>query len=157
MAATAEYSYSVARNLYQEEEGSMTQKFTFRIITITAGAAALTFGGGLLRGAAATTGVTIQQQQPDNTGANKNDTMTADQQKETPADREMAQKIRQSITSDKSLSTYGHNVKVIVRNGTVILKGPVQSEDEKKSIESKAAEVAGATNVKNKLTVKTQG
>ena len=103
------------------------------------------------------TGVNLQQQQPDNTGANKNDSMTADQQKETAADREMAQKIRQSIVDDKSLSTYGHNVKVIVRSGMVILKGPVQSEEEKKSIESKAAEIAGATNVKNKLTVKTQG
>ena len=137
----------------------MGQKFIFRIVTIAAGAAALTLGGGMLRSEAATlaTGVNLQQQQPDNTGANKNDSMTADQQKETAADREMAQKIRQSIVDDKSLSTYGHNVKVIVRSGMVILKGPVQSEEEKKSIESKAAEIAGATNVKNKLTVKTQG
>jgi len=137
----------------------MGQKFIFRIVTIAAGAAALTLGGGMLGSEAATlaTGVNLQQQQPDNTGANKNDSMTADQQKETAADREMAQKIRQSIVDDKSLSTYGHNVKVIVRSGMVILKGPVQSEEEKKSIESKAAEIAGATNVKNKLTVKTQG
>lgn len=137
----------------------MGQKFIFRIVTMAAGAAALTLSGGMLRSEAAplATGVNLEQQQPDNTGANKNDNMTADQQKETAADREMAQKIRQSIVDDKSLSTYGHNVKVIVRSGTVILKGPVQSEEEKKSIESKAAEIAGATNVKNKLTVKTQG
>jgi hyperosmotically inducible protein len=138
----------------------MAQKFTFRITMMAASVAALTFGGGMLRSQAAllAAGANLQQQQPpDNTGANKNDKMTADQQKETAADREMAQKIRQSIEDDKSLSTYAHNVKVIVRNGTVILKGPVQSEEEKKSIESKADEIAGATNVKNKLTVKTQG
>jgi osmotically-inducible protein OsmY len=135
----------------------MAKKFTFRTISLTAGIAALGLGGAVLPSAAAAAGhVRMSQQQPDNTGANKQDTPTADQQKETAADRELAQKIRQSISSDKSLSTYGHNVKVIVRNGTVVLKGPVQSEDEKKSIESKASEVAGAGNVKNHLTVKTQ-
>jgi len=98
------------------------------------------------------------QQQPDNTSVNKQDNqqgaMTADQQKETPADRELAKKIRKSIVSDKSLSTYGHNVKVIVRDGMVTLKGPVQTEDEKKNIGSKAADLAGAEKVQNELTVK---
>jgi hyperosmotically inducible periplasmic protein len=94
------------------------------------------------------------QQEPDNTSANKNQGMAADQQKNNPADLELAQKIRQSITNDKSLSTDAHNVKVIVRNGKVILKGPVQSEDEKKSIVNKASDLAGADNVTNKLTVK---
>jgi osmotically-inducible protein OsmY len=93
-------------------------------------------------------------QQPDNTGANKQQPTTADQQKETAEDRELAQKIRKSIVGDKSLSTYGHNVKVIVRNGVVTLKGPVQSEDEKNNIGAKAADVAGADKVQNELTVK---
>jgi len=79
---------------------------------------------------------------------------TADQQKENPADRELAQKIRQSINSDKSLSTDAHNVKVIVRNGKVILKGPVQSEEEKQKIVEKEADLAGADNVTNRLSVK---
>jgi hyperosmotically inducible periplasmic protein len=76
-------------------------------------------------------------QQPDNTSANKNTqgAPTADQQKETPADRDLAKKIRQSIVSDKSLSTYAHNAKVIVRDGKVTLKGPVKSEDEKAALE----------------------
>lgn len=56
---------------------------------------------------------------------------------------------------DKSISTYGHNVKVIVRNGQVTLKGPVASEAEKKTIESKAADLAGGPDkVSNKLKVK---
>ena len=96
---------------------------------------------------------------PDNTKVNKRDRSanepTADQQKMNKEDRELAKKIRSAIVKDKSLSTYAHNVKVIVRNGTVTLKGPVHSEEEKKSIESKAVEAAGgADNVRNELSVK---
>jgi hyperosmotically inducible protein len=127
---------------------SMTNRIFFRTIAIGVGASALSFGG---------TSVLTQarsRQQPDNTAANKQQATTADQQKETAEDRELAQKIRKSIVDDKSLSTYGHNVKVIVRNGMVTLKGPVKSEDEKKSIGAKAADVAGADKVQNELTVK---
>src|SRR5512133_3494362 len=46
---------------------------------------------------------------------------TADQQKENRSDRDITQQIRQSIVSDKSLSTYAHNVKVITQNGEVTL------------------------------------
>jgi hyperosmotically inducible protein len=84
---------------------------------------------------------------PDNTGKNQRDRNaaepTADQQKENTADRELARQIRRALVKDKSLSTYAHNVKVIAQNGTVTLKGPVNSEQEKQAIESKAAEVAG--------------
>jgi hyperosmotically inducible periplasmic protein len=93
----------------------------------------------------------------DNTNVNKRDRSseeaTADQQKGNYSDRELTRQIRHSITKDKSLSTYAHNVKVISQNGTVTLKGPVRSEEEKKAIESKAAEVAGASNVKNELDI----
>jgi hyperosmotically inducible periplasmic protein len=86
---------------------------------------------------------------PDNTGQNKQDrdpsTMTADQQKNNVSDRDLAREVRRAIVKDKSLSTYGHNVKVIAQNGTVTLKGPVQSEEEKHAIASKAAEVVGGS------------
>jgi hyperosmotically inducible periplasmic protein len=99
-----------------------------------------------------------QQPQPDNTRNNKGDSskgaVTADQQKETTADREMAKKIRKSIASDSSLSTYAHNVKIIVRDGTVTLKGPVHTEEEKSAIGAKASDIAGADKVQNELTVK---
>jgi osmotically-inducible protein OsmY len=99
-----------------------------------------------------------QATQPDNTKVNKQDRgksePTADQQKENKSDRDVAKNIRQAIVKDKSLSTYGHNVKVIVQNGTATLKGPVHSEAEKKAIEGKAAEIAGAGNVKSEITVK---
>ena len=93
----------------------------------------------------------------DNTRVNKRDRskqeVTADQQKMNSSDRELTKKIRRSIMDDKSLSTYAHNVKIIARNGTVTLKGPVRSEDEKTAIETKANEVAGNGNVKNELSV----
>ena len=127
----------------------------FKAISVGVGVTALSFGGGsLVVQARILSGGYIAQQEADKTNANKQEGTTADQQKETPADRELAQKIRKSITSDKSLSTYGHNVKVIVRDGMVTLKGPVQSEDEKKNIGAKAADAAGADKVRNELTVK---
>jgi hyperosmotically inducible periplasmic protein len=93
----------------------------------------------------------------DNTRVNKRDRsseqVTADQQKQNSSDIELSRKIRSSISKDKSLSTYAHNVKVITQDGIVTLKGPVRSEEESKVIESKAAEVAGASNVKNQLDI----
>lgn len=95
---------------------------------------------------------------PDNTRVNKRDTKpgqaTADQQKENMSDREMARRIRRAVVSDKSLSTYAHNVKIIAQNGKVTLKGPVHSEDEKRAVEAKAAEVAGKDNVTDQISVK---
>jgi len=96
----------------------------------------------------------------DNTKTNERDRSanepTADQQKENRSDRDITQQIRQSIVKDKSLSTYAHNVKVITQDGQVTLKGPVQSEDEKKAIESKAAEIVGENKVSSELSVKPQ-
>jgi len=91
---------------------------------------------------------------PDNSAKNKAQQTTADQQKENAADRITTKKIRQSIMADKSLSTYAHNVKIITQNGAVTLKGPVNSEEEKQSIASKAAAIVGQDKVTNQLTVK---
>src|ERR1700693_728880 len=101
----------------------------------------------------------LSAQAPDNTKINKSDRdagqPTADQQKENRSDREMGKKIRQSIMADKSLSSYAHNVKIISQNGTVTLKGPVKSDDEKTSVMSKAVAVAGsADKVTDQITVK---
>ena len=63
------------------------------------------------------------------------------------------QNIRKAIMADQAMSTYAKNVKVISENGKVTLKGPVRSEEERKSIEAKAVEVAGAGNVTNRITV----
>jgi hyperosmotically inducible protein len=95
---------------------------------------------------------------PDNTGTNKRDRdpseVTAQQQKENPTDRELTRQIRKALVADKSLSIYAHNIKVIAQNGTVTLKGPVKTDEEKKAIEAKAAEVAGgADKIKSEIEV----
>ena len=108
---------------------------------------------------AASSVVRAQEQQPapDNSKTNQADrnhsSATADQQKMDPADRELARKIRSAITTDKSLSTYGHNVKVISRDGKVTLKGPVRSDDEKAAILNKATSIAGQENVVDQLEI----
>ena len=95
---------------------------------------------------------------PDNTGTNKRDRnpseVTAQQQKENTTDRELTRQIRKALVADKSLSTYAHNIKVIAQNGTITLKGPVKTDEEKKAIEAKAAEVAGgADKIKSEIEV----
>jgi osmotically-inducible protein OsmY len=103
---------------------------------------------------------TNQPTAPDNTKVNERDRSqnepTADQQKDNRSDRDITQQIRQSIMKDKSLSTYAHNIKIVTKDGQVTLKGPVRSEDEKKAIEAKAAEVARDGKVTSELNIKPQ-
>src|SRR3954464_15725113 len=76
--------------------------------------------------------------QPDNTKVNQRDRSaaepTADNQKENESDRKLSADVRKAIVGDKSLSSDAHNIKVISQNGSVTLKGPVKSEDEKKTV-----------------------
>jgi len=101
---------------------------------------------------------TAQDAQADNTRVNQRDQNanepTADQQKDNRSDRGITQQIRKAIMNDKSLSTYAHNVKIVTQNGQVTLKGPVRSDEEKRTVEAKAAEVAGDSNVISKLDIK---
>lgn len=90
----------------------------------------------------------------DNSAQNKHHETTADQQHTGASDREITRKIRRALVHDKSLSMYGHNVKIVTLNGAVTLKGPVHSDEEKQTIETKAAEVAGKDQVTDELTVK---
>jgi hyperosmotically inducible protein len=137
----------------------MTMKAIYRNVVRTFLCSGLLLGAGVLASAQE---LTTQQASPaaDNTKVNERDRSqnepTADQQKENRSDRDITQQIRQSIMKDKSLSTYAHNVKVVTQDGQVTLKGPVRSEDEKKAIEAKAAEVAGDGKVTSELNIKPQ-
>jgi osmotically-inducible protein OsmY len=95
-----------------------------------------------------------QGTQPDNSAQNKGQTATADNQSNAKSDRLLAQQVRKAIMADKGLSTYAHNVKIIAQNGTVTLKGPVQSDDEKQKVAADAASVVDSGKVANQLTVK---
>jgi hyperosmotically inducible periplasmic protein len=97
--------------------------------------------------------VLAQQPAGDNTRANKTDKPTADQQKNNQSDTTITRDIRRSVVGDKTLSTYAHNIKIVTRHGDVTLTGPVRTADEKKAIETKATEIAGAGHVTNNLSV----
>jgi hyperosmotically inducible protein len=102
--------------------------------------------------------LSVHAQTPaDNTKVNARDrakgAATADQQKENATDRDLTQRIRRALMQDKTLSTYAHNVKVIAQGGQVTLKGPVRSDAERKTVESKAVDVAGAGHVTNQMSV----
>jgi len=103
-------------------------------------------------------GQPVLAQAPDNRKTNQQvrGCANADQQAENQSDRDLARKIRKSIMATKNLSMYARNVKSITRDGTVMLKGPIRTDDEKSAIESKAVEIAGAANVKSEITVKSK-
>src|ERR1700761_9428161 len=66
----------------------------------------------------------------DNSKANSSPSHTAesaDSQKNDRTDLELTRQIRRSVMSDKSLSVYAHNVKIVSVNGTVTLNGVVHS------------------------------
>jgi osmotically-inducible protein OsmY len=98
---------------------------------------------------------------PDNTKTNRqtssstagSDHPSADNQKEDASDLQLTKRIRQSVMADKSLSTYGHNVKIVAVGGTVTLNGVVRSDEEKAAIATKAEKIAGKTHVVNDLKV----
>jgi len=94
--------------------------------------------------------------QPDNSAQNKaqNQGKTADNQPNATSDRHTAARVRKAIIADKNLSTYAHNVKIVAKGGTVTLKGPVRSDDEKQKVVSDAASVVSADKVVDRLTVK---
>jgi len=93
----------------------------------------------------------------DNTGVNKRDrddrAVTADQQSNNKSDVELTAEIRRAIVKDDSLSTNAHNVKIVVLNGQVTLKGPVGSAAEKAAVERKASAVVGKGKIVNELAV----
>lgn len=94
---------------------------------------------------------------PDNTKSNGQDpsnrNQTADKQLNNSADVDLTRRIRRSVTADKNLSAYGHNVKIVSANGTVTLNGVVRTDAEKAEIGMKAASVVGKDHVLNEIKV----
>jgi osmotically-inducible protein OsmY len=99
-------------------------------------------------------------ERPDNTAVNERDrdgrTVTPLDQAENEADLGVTQQIRQAIVDDDTLSIAAQNVKVVTSGGVVTLRGPVESEQEKRLIEDKAMQVAGVSRVDNQLEVITR-
>ena len=95
----------------------------------------------------------------DNTLINQRDRLgseeTADKQGQTEIDLAITQQVRKAIVNEKTLSLYGHNIKIITNDGMVTLKGPVTSEVERKLIENIASDVVGMERIQSKLEIVT--
>jgi osmotically-inducible protein OsmY len=86
-------------------------------------------------------------------GEARDDQPGAFSQKNDKNDLNLTAKIRKAIVQDKKLSVTAHNVKIISRDGAVVLRGEVKNEDEKAAVLAKAQEIAGAGNVTDQMTV----
>jgi hypothetical protein len=84
---------------------------------------------------------------------------TQEQQYTTQSRAYTGQQQGSAITDDRSLerdiqnSIQNQNVKVSVNNGVVTLRGTVNSDDEKRTIEDKVSSMPGVQDVDNQLTV----
>ncbi|MBS1989726.1 MAG: BON domain-containing protein [Cyanobacteria bacterium SZAS LIN-3] len=99
-----------------------------------------------------------QMTAPDNTSKNRRDkdldTLTADKASNKTSDVEITRTLRKAIMDTKGLSMNAQNVKIITKNGAVTLRGPVENDSEKATIDSLVKGCNGVSNYTNQLEVK---
>ena len=78
----------------------------------------------------------------------------SESQADLRADRMTLAQVRRAVAADKTLSTNAHNVKILVLNGTVTLKGAVNSDDERQKVFADVANVVSPDKIANQLTLK---
>lgn len=103
------------------------------------------------------TDTTTTNAQPDNTARNVRDrdgsSLTPLDQGNSQADIDTTSQIRKEIIAADGMSVNAKNVKIITMNGHVTLRGPVNSEDEKRQIGEIANRIAQTGKVDNQLEV----
>ncbi|HEX4869536.1 MAG TPA: BON domain-containing protein [Moraxellaceae bacterium] len=100
-----------------------------------------------------------QQKAPDDTGRNRmreQGKAEADDQSNDSGDLELTARLRRAITDDDTLSVNAHNIKIVTKGGKVTLRGPVDSQAEKRKVEALARKAAAGRNVTSELEVKPQ-
>lgn len=100
-----------------------------------------------------------QQKAPDDTGRNRTREQgkaEADDQSNDSGDLELTARLRRAITDDDTLSVNAHNIKIVTKGGKVTLRGPVDSQAEKRKVEALARKAAAGRNVTSELEVKPQ-
>lgn len=107
-----------------------------------------------------TTQTTGAATRADNTEMNQRDrngaTLTPIDQSNTRQDIQTTAAIRKTLVDDSTLSMNAKNVKIITQDGTVTLRGTVDSADEKSAIENDATQTASAKQIVNDLDVATK-
>ena len=92
-----------------------------------------------------------------NTGINKRDrddkTLTPMDQMNNPSDLKITQEIRQALMKGE-FSMDAKNIKVITRDGTVTLRGPVETAAELEKIDALVKAMPGIKSIDNQLQVK---
>ncbi len=93
----------------------------------------------------------------DNTGKNqrdmKSDELTAQDQSNSKRDVEVTRSIRKALMNEKKLSTAAHNVKIIVIQNAITLKGPVENSHEIEVVIAKAKASAPNMAIVNQLEI----
>jgi hyperosmotically inducible periplasmic protein len=99
-----------------------------------------------------------QETKPDNSAKNERDrsgeTKTSGDQSNSAEDTKITADVRRAIVKDTSLTMTAKNVKIITAGGTVTLRGPVYSAEEKTKIEQLAAAAANGAKIDNQLEIK---
>lgn len=94
----------------------------------------------------------------DNSALNKRDrsgeTQTSGDQSNSSGEITTTSAIRRALVRDGTLSAMAKNVKIILENGVVTLRGPVKSEAEKTKVAELAKTHAGNAKVEDQLEVK---
>lgn len=95
----------------------------------------------------------------DNSGQNETDkhgtSVTPMDQGNSEADITVTRNIRKALTGDSTLSVNAQNLKVITRDGVVVLRGPVASQAEADAVLAYARTAAGASRIENQIAVPT--
>jgi osmotically-inducible protein OsmY len=106
---------------------------------------------------AATEKPTVHDGDASNTGINKRDrddkTLTPMDQMNNESDLKITQEIRQALMKGE-FSMDAKNIKVITRNGTVTLRGPVETAAELEEVSALVKSMPGIKSIDNQLEVK---
>ena len=101
----------------------------------------------------------VSTMKPDNTAVNERDRVesfkTPTDQVEDQADLDKTADIRKRIM-EGNMSVNAQNVKIITRDGSVSLRGPVANVEEKDRIHAIAVDVAGEDHVDDQLEVQSE-
>jgi hyperosmotically inducible periplasmic protein len=82
-------------------------------------------------------------------------TLTPQNQTNSESDIEVLAAVRRAIVDDDNLSMAAHNVKIMVEEGVVTLRGPVKNANEKARVQELTHTVAGVVSIDNQLDIDT--
>lgn len=130
----------------------MFKRFSLVLVTLTVGLLMITSPTQAEQGAAMQLAADSVLENSQRNVRDKDDTtLTPEDQKETKKDIKITAHIRQKVVRDKSLSVNAQNAKIISRNGTVTLRGPVETVAESMKLQKIAEKTRGVVKVDNQL------